>query len=268
MSDFFGFGGYVREAEGYFSWQHLTFVSILMAVMLVLAILLGRYMRGKEERARNTVLIIAALLMDAIELFKIVILLWRSDDPSSSWTGMLPLFLCSIQLITVPLAAFARGRVKSAALDFVMIFGILGAVMGTYFAGNNYASYPVWSIDNVASGLTHMLAGFSSLYVAISGMATLDRKNLPITFSILFGFCIAAQTANLTIPYEDHSCNYMFLMRGDGTPYDILYDLVGGNPVIYPILVVLLFVLYIAVFYFADTLIKRKLRTDRAQGGK
>ena len=257
MKDFFGFGGYAREAEGYFSWQHLTFVSSIMVIMIGVAIFLGLRMRHKEAARKNRVLVWSAILIDAVEIFKIVILVWRSDDPLR-WTGLLPLYLCSIQLITIPLAAFARGRVKSAALDFVFIFGLLGAVMGTYFAGQNYACYPVFSIDNVASGITHGIAGFCSLYIIISGMATLQRRNIPITFAILFAFCAAAMTANLTIPYEDHSCNYMFLMRGDGTPYDIVYNLVGGNSVIYPILVVLLFVLYISAFYLTYFLITRK----------
>jgi hypothetical protein len=37
----------------------------------------------------------------------------------------------------------------------------------------------------------------------------------------------------------------MFLMQGDGTPYDILYNLVNGNPVLYPLGVVGLFFVYI-----------------------
>jgi hypothetical protein len=41
MKDFFGFGGYSRPAEGYLSWQHLLFVSSLMAIMITLAIVLG-----------------------------------------------------------------------------------------------------------------------------------------------------------------------------------------------------------------------------------
>ena len=32
--------------------------------------------------------------------------------------------------------------------------------------------------------------------------------------------------------------------------YDIVYNLVNGNPVIYPLLVVLLFLIYIAGYYF------------------
>ncbi len=59
-----------------------------------------------------------------------------------------------------------------------------------------------------------------------------------------FGFAILAYIADITIPY-----NYMFLMRGDGTPYDIFYNMVNDNPVLYPMVVMLLFVLYMAVVY-------------------
>ena len=36
----------------------------------------------------------------------------------------------------------------------------------------------------------------------------------------------------------------------DGTPYVFIYNLVNGNPVLDPILVVLLFVIYIFVFVY------------------
>ena len=49
----------------------------------------------------------------------------------------------------------------------------------------------------------------------------------------------------------------MFLMRDDGTPYSLVYNLVKGNKVLYPILVVLLFLLYICAFYGVYYLIQR-----------
>lgn len=54
MGEFFGFGGYERPAEGYMSWQHLTFVSVLMVIMIALAVLLGRKNRhaADKEKAR------------------------------------------------------------------------------------------------------------------------------------------------------------------------------------------------------------------------
>lgn len=251
MREFFGFGGYQRPAEGFMSWQHLTFVSALMVIMIASAVLLGLKNKNATEKAKNRVLIAAALLIDGFELFKIVLMCFRSHDPMTCLYE-LPLFLCSIQLITIPLAAFTKGRIRDAALDFVFIFGILGAVLGTYGAGNNYGTYPVLSFDNVVSGITHSISGFASLYIVISGMTSMKKKNIPITLSILSGFCIAAYIANMTIDY-----NYMFLMRGDGTPYDIFYNLVGGNQIAYPIIVVLLFFIYIVAFYCAYFGIKR-----------
>ena len=257
MKEFFGFDGYKREPEGYFSWQHLLFVTLLMIVMTALAVWLGVKNKNKDDKTKNKVLIWAAILIDSIELFKIIIICFRSKD-AMACLQMLPLFLCSIQLITIPLAAFAKGRIKEAALDFVFIFGILGAVLGTYAAGNNYSSYPVLSIDNVASGITHAISGFASLYIGFSRMTSMKNKNIIITFAILLSFCIAAYVVNVIIDY-----NYMFLMRGDGTPYDLVFNMVGGNPVLYPIMVVLLFAVYVSLFYLTFNLIKKKLNKSK-----
>ena len=252
MKEFFGFGGYLREPEGFLSFEHIAFVTFLMVVMVLLAVFIGKRFKGKSEKEKNIPLIYAALLIDGLEIFKIILMCIRGKDPMG-WLTELPLFLCSIQLITIPLAAFAKGRVKESAMDFVAIFGILGALLGTYGAGNNYGTYPVLCFDNVVSGITHSISGFASLYIMISGLLTLKKKNIIITFSILFGFCIAAYVVNMLIDY-----NYMFLVRGDGTPYEILYSLVQGHKVLYPLTVVGLFVLYILCFYGVHRLIKKK----------
>lgn len=252
MREFLGLGGYTREPEGYMSWQHLTFVSLLMIIMVVLAVALGRKNKNASDKVKTRVLIASAIAIDSLEIAKIVILCIRGGDPWH-WLYVLPLFLCSIQLITIPLAAFAKGRLRNVSLDFVFVFGILGAVLGTYGAGQNYSCYPVLSIDNVVSGITHAISGFCSLYIVISGMASMKRRNIPICFAILTSFCIAAYAANIILDY-----NYMFLMAGDGTPYDILYNFVGGHKVLYPVGVVVLFYLYITAFYFIYRFAARK----------
>ena len=256
MREFFGFGGYMREAEGFLSWQHLLFVSALMAVMIVLAVVIGRKNKSKSDREKNRVIVFSAILIDCLEIVKIIIQSVREGD-AWLWLYELPLFLCSIMLIALPLAAFSTGRIKEAALDFVFIFGVLGAVLGTYGAGNNYGTYPVLCFDNVISGITHSISGFSALYIGITGMASMKRKNIPITFSVLLGFAACAHIANTLLDY-----NYMFLVRGDGTPYEVLYMLVGGNAVLYPLGVILLFLLYIisfyGVYYGAYTKVKKR----------
>lgn len=175
LKEFFGYGGYAREAEGFLSWQHLTFVTLLMVCMVTLAVMFGIRNRKKSPQARNRVLMVSAILMDSLELFKIVLLCAMKND-WLEWLHHLPLYLCSIQMITLPLAAFSRGRIKKAAIDFACIFGIIGALLGTYGAGQNYAAYPVLSIDNVVSGLTHGIAGFASLYILFTGMESMEKE--------------------------------------------------------------------------------------------
>ncbi|MBQ2893578.1 MAG: YwaF family protein [Oscillospiraceae bacterium] len=261
MKEFLGFGGYTRTPEGAYSWQHLLFVGSLLAVMTILAIVLGKRNRSKTLKEKNRVIIASAILIDAFEIFKIVILCLRVDGGPSlePIKHTLPLFLCSIQLIALPLAAFTKGRIEEAALDFVSIFGLLGAVFGTVGAAQNYGCYPVLSMDNVVSGITHCISGFAALYIMISKMERMRKSNMVITYGILIFFCIAAYIANITLDY-----NYMFLMAGDGTPYDILYNLVGGNKVLYPMSVVGLFLIYIAAFYGIFHLITDKKKEKAA----
>ena len=213
---------------------------------------LGRKYKNKSVAQKNRVLAVTAFLIDGVELFKILILCLRYEDPWY-WRFVLPLFLCSIQLIAIPLAAFSKGRLKEAALDFIVIFGLLGAILGTYFAGNNYGAYPVLSLDNVSSGITHTMAGFASLYILISGLCSMRKKNIPVTAAILGVFCVLAYLANLL-----WDCNYMFLSQGDGTPYDLVYNFVNGNPVLYPLCVVGLFVVYIALYYHIYFAVQKK----------
>lgn len=255
MGSFFGKPEY-GVAQGAYSWQHLLFVCSFIVVMIICAIILGKRNKNKDDVTKNKVLIWSALLINAFELFKIAFNIGASDD-GMSWTTDLPLFLCSIQLITIPMAAFCKGRLREASLDFVFIFGILGAIVGPIGAAQNYSNYPVLSFPNVVSSITHSISGFASLYIAISGMASMKKENIIYLFGILFSFCTLAYIANIILDY-----NYMFLMNHDGTPYVIIYNLVNGNPILYPILVVLMFVLYILVFagiynYFNNKKIKR-----------
>lgn len=254
MKEFFGFGGYERPAEGFLSWQHILFVSCFIVAMIALAIYFGLKFRNRSEADKNKVLLWTAIILDSCEVFRVIMACIVCEDPLR-WLYELPLFLCGIPLILVPMAALTKGRVREASLDFVLIFGILGAILGTYCAGQNYSCYPVLSFNNLISALTHTISGFASLYIAISGMVSMKKKNIWITYCILSGFAVMAFIANSLLDY-----NYMFLVRGDGTPYDIVYNLVGGNPVLYPMMVIALFLVYIAAFYGVYHLIKTKCK--------
>jgi len=255
MSEFFGKPSY-GTPEGAYSWQHLLFVILLMLTMVGLAVLLGIVNKNKDYETKNKVLIWSAFIINGFELFKIAFNMGESED-AMSWKQNLPLFLCSIQLIAIPMAAFCKGRVKEASLDFVVIFGILGAVLGTVGASQNYNAYPVMSFPNVVSGITHSISGFASLYIMISKMSSMKLKNIPILLGILFVFCVLALIANKAFNY-----NYMFLSYHDETPYKFIYDFVGGISFLYKTCVIVLFVLYALGFIYIFNFIKNKTKKE------
>ena len=264
MSEFFGVNGYQRMPEGAYSWQHLTFGIVGFLIVISAGILLGRTYKNADEKKKNLVLLFTAIVMDTMEVSKIILVCVRIGNPMN-WIYELPLFLCSIQLIAIPFAALTKGRIKEAALDFIFTFGVLGALLGTLGGAQIFNKYPVLSYDVLVFCMTHLLAGFAAVYIAASGMTSMKKKNLPITMGILVGFCVIAYIMYCIVDY-----NYMFLVRSDGTPYQVLYDLVGGNPVLYPIGVVLLFFLYIFAFNliyhrFAD---KKKAAVSESEGEK
>ncbi|MBR3763777.1 MAG: YwaF family protein [Clostridia bacterium] len=258
IREFFGYGGYRRLPEGYLSPEHLIFVTSLLLVMLTLALMLGRRNRSASQERKNRVLLGAAILIDGLEIIKITAKCMEHGPEEIVY--LLPLFLCSVQLIAIPLAALSKGRLREAALDFIVIFGPVGALLGTYAAGQNYGCYPVFSADNVISGLTHGISGFAAVYILVSGMASMKRSNVPITYAIILSFCIPAFVMNKLVDY-----NYMFLMRGDGTPYDLLYNLVDGHVVLYPLGVVGLFFLYITMYYQLFYVVSRALSRRRCR---
>ena len=106
MEEFFGkptFG----TPEGVYSWQHLLYVSFLMVVMVILSIVIGRKCKDKDYNSKNLVLIWCAFLINGFELFKVAFNLGASPD-GSSWKEDFPFYLCRIQLIAIPLAAFCK----------------------------------------------------------------------------------------------------------------------------------------------------------------
>ena len=278
---FFGFVEYQKdEVEGAGSWQHILSTSCFVLGMIALAVVIGTIMKDKDYKTKNKVLVVSAIAINAFESIKIITRCMASDNVVRTvLCNLLPLFLCSIQLIALPIAAFTKGRLKEASIDFVMIFGILGGVLGTVGAIQNYNAYPVFSFYNIVSATTHSISAFASLYIMISGMVSLKKKNMWITFSITGGFAVIAYLMNTfnglifegrVFTADGHAAgsNYMFLMFHDGTPYSIFYNILKGNKVLYPLLVVGVFIGYAAIVYMIPVIIKKIKEKKKASKEK
>ncbi len=245
IKEFFGWDGYERAVEGWFSFEHILYVTIWILAVIILAVILGKRNRNLDNKAKLKTLKIAAILIDGLELLKLTIFSIRSDASFLEFiSSNLPLFLCSIQLFTIPLAAFSKGKVQEAALDFVFIFGSIGAIGGTYLAGNIFGGSPVLSADVFFSVATHSVSGFAALYIGFSGLASMKKENIFITACIMVSFEIIAYVCNILF-----DCNYMFLDNSAGTPFSIVETITGGNHLFYSVFVALIYLVYMSIYY-------------------
>ena len=255
---FFGYEPDPREAEGWFSPQHLIFVSVMLLITVLIAVLVGRPRRKLDRAAQIRPLKVAAIAILSLETLKAVILCTRGRG-IAELRGILPLFLCSVMLFALPLAAFTKGRVQEAALDFSLCFGPLCAAAGTYLAGNIFQS-PILSFDVLVSVTTHCISGFAGVYIGVTHLAAMERKNMPATGLILLVFelmALAVDIIQLPTPYQS---NYMFLMTPDGTPFTILESVAGGTGAVYTLLVALVYFAYLLLFELIYVLLTRRKR--------
>ena len=255
-----------RSPEGFLSWQHLLYATLMVALTVFLAVWLGKKFRHRNEPDKDRVMKIAAITILACELTKIVLISWRAGDPLKI-RGMLPLFLCSINLFTIPLAAFAKGKLREFAQDAVFLYGMLCCLTGAYLAANYFNGSPVLSFDPMMSVTTHCIAGFVALYLPISGLLKVNIKKMFGALLLIFGVEVLAFLANCWNAGTDgrYESNYMFLSNSAGTPFEIVNTLVGGHQVLYTIAVAALYLLYGLAFIGVLALI-RKIKASKKQG--
>lgn len=253
LKEYFGWTS-LREPEGWFSPAHLIYVSIMIAITVWLAVWLGRKYREKDLKSKTKVLGFAAVTMIACELFKIVLFCVK-DQTIATVRDNLPLWLCSIVLFSLPIAAFGKGRAREGASDFTFCFGMLCAIAGTYLAGNYFNGSPVISFSVNMSVTTHCISGFSALYIGAAELWSLKKKNIWISFAILGGFEALALVTNLI--NDPHQDNYMFFRESDGTPFSIVETIVGGNQILYTAFVMALYFVYLTAFIGVVMLCRR-----------
>lgn len=235
-----------RTGDTLFSWQHLLSVSVTLLVFLGLAVLLGRRYKD-NDKAQRIILLIAGIGIVANQIFKIVYLCIGSENIWDTLIGNAPLYLCDMAIFIIPLCALTRGRFREWCLDYVAIWGFIMAFFGTYLAGNVYPAHAAISHSAVNSLLEHAFSGFASLFIWVTKLNKMEKRNIPYVVGILVVF----MTTALILDYADNH-NFMFFFHGDGTPFTLFDEYLSfGLKPIYQLWIYVLQCGYMVGFYYA-----------------
>ena len=243
-----------RTGDPLFSWPHLLSVTVTLGIFMFLAIWLGKKFKGNDKNQRIA-LGIAGILIVLIQVAKMFWVCQGSTDIWKTLVGNAPLYLCDMAIFILPLTAITFGRFRDWCLDFISIWGILMGFFGTYFAGNIYPAHAAISFGALNSLFNHALSLFGGVFIFVSGLNKMEKRNIPFTVGILVVF----MTTALVIDYVD-THNFMFFFHGDGTPFTFFQEYLSfGLTPIYQAWIYLLQCGYMVGFYFAYYGVKKAI---------
>lgn len=262
--------GTPRPVEGLFSLAHILTVTLVLLVLVGLAIFLGLKYKH-NEKAINIILKVSAIIMIVLYVSRVTFgfigsYLRGVTDPISYFkqiVNSLPLFLCDVAIFAIPVIAFTKGKVRTLLADFMAIWGIPMGVIGTYLAGNIFGRVPVFSFDGVVAILIHIVPAAVTVFLYLTNIATLERKNM-VPALISFGcFLLFVLFYNymFNLVFQGDDVNFLFFFKGDGTPFDLFKPHVPLP--VYQIIVFTLYMSYMALFYLMFYWIKKKVNQHK-----
>ena len=238
-----------RTPAGLFSLSHILTVTLTLAIFLTLAVFLGKKFKG-DPKKQNLVLLISGIAIVVVQLSKNIWLLCETDNFWDCLIGNWPLYFCDVPIYIIPLAALTKGRFKQWCLDFMAICGLLMGFMGNYFAGNLDPSHAIISFSVINALLNHSISAFVALFIWVSGLNKMEKRDIPFAIGILFTFMSIALTVDyISIPIIGRERNFMFFFHGDGTPFTLFLDLYKGALIPYQITIYVLQCGYMGLFY-------------------
>ena len=248
-----------RAPAGLFSWSHLLSVSIIFIGFVVLGFFLAKKYKDNPKGQRIVLIITSAFLLTLV-LMKIIFLLATSDDVANTLLENLPLFFCDMMYFIIPIAAFSKGKVQDICFDFIAICGFMMGIMGNYFAGNIYVTHPAISYLSLINSFIHSIYAFAAMFIFKAHLNKMEKRNIPFTIGVLVIYMSIA----LLVDYLTGK-NFMFLIGGSDTPFEIIFSMVKGNLIIYQIILYVLQCGYIGLFYLVYHLIIKLISKRKAK---
>ena len=197
---------------------------LLFALFLLLLIVSSLLLRKKSERTRAMVIACAcwvtllgfiaykyALSVDA-EFNELTAVMGGFN-----WWGELPLQLCNINMILIPIAALSGKRILQC---FCFFMGPLGAGLALALPGIGFEHYSILLPRMIGYYGTHWMVVFGSLALGALGLDKPKYKDYLLTLASAFGisFLIFLVNSLLRVTKLNLYANYFFTHEPEGNP--------------------------------------------------
>lgn len=213
-------------------WVMEPFNAVFWVVTLCAVLLLtvaSALLRKKSEQTRRRVLVGASLVtMAGFFVYKGFLSVDKEFDAIAAfnWWGELPLQLCNINMILIPIAVCWN---KRALMSFCFFVGVLGAAMAIVMPGNGFENYSLLLPRMLGYFGTHYAIVLEGLALVTFGLYWPRFRDLPATALALLLIALAAFGINMLLRGTglNPKANYFFTVEPEGNAiFEALYRLI------------------------------------------
>jgi hypothetical protein len=185
--------------------MHFAFALVWAALMLLGVALLRR----AADRSAKKVLFALWALTVVLEITKIVWETVSGKTVSFEWTGVLPLYPCSIFMYAAPFAIFGKGLAARAGWGYICTLGLLGGAINFVYPANILSNYSCLSFSGFHTFFYHGTIVFFALYALSSGKHSYRAKSAPELVMPAAPFLVMSLAAN-AVNFSQIGSDYMF----------------------------------------------------------
>ena len=199
-----------------------TLFCLTAAAFLLLLIVTSLLLRGKSERAKQTVLV-AACCVTLIGYFIYKHMLSHDEDYNRitavmggfNWWGELPLQLCNINMLLLPVAVLKKSRPLQC---FCFFLGPLGAFMALAMPGNGFDGFSLLLPRMLGYYGTHFMIVIEGLALAAFGLFRPRFRDIPRAAAAALLIAFAVFLVNMLLRWTGlhPRANYFFSVETEG----------------------------------------------------
>ena len=245
-----------------------TVFLITFAAFLLLLLAASILLRGKRESTRQTVLVIACLAtlvgfffykyyLSQDADFNVI----TADMGGFNWWGELPLQLCNINMILIPIAVLKKSR---PLMSFCFFLGPLGALMALAMPGNGFSGYSLLLPRMLGYYGTHFMIVIEGLAIVCFGLYRPRFRDLPRTVVAALLIAFGVFVINMLLRWSGlhPKANYFFSVETEGNALLELFHSWIPVPFLYLLPCIVILGVYMALvtgaFAIADRVRARK----------
>ncbi len=237
------------------------YISILIIASLIL--------KDKSDEVKGKVIIAACLITLAVfVLYKYNLSLdeeynmERAHMGGFNWWGELPLHLCNINLILIPLGLSLK---KKSLMNFCFIVAPLGAMMAILMPGKEFSGFSILIPRMIGYYGTHYTIVIAGLALATFGLCRPKFKDIiPTTGTLLLiTFFIFLFNVLLRATGIYSRANYFFVMETEGNPLLEIFHSWIPYPGLYILPCTLILIAYMLLITLLFKIIDKNSDKDR-----